>query len=109
MRRKGLLSITGICSAALIAGFVITSCTPKVTEEQLAQLAELRKKERTLTEEISNKRTEMQKVENELKARNAELNDCSKEKEFIKSKLAQWPNVWPDYTPAQTNPEGEQK
>lgn len=109
MRRKGLLSIAGIGSVVLMASFVMTSCTPKVTEEQLAQLSELRKKERSLTEEIASRRADIQKVDNELKARNAELNDCSKEKDFIKSKLSQWPNVWPDYTPAQPVPEGEQK
>lgn len=70
-----------------------------ITEEQMAQLQDLRRKERQLNSEISSRNSEINKIESELNARKNELNDCTKKKEFIQEKLSKWPNIWPDYTP----------
>jgi len=92
--------ITLGAGSLMFALISLTSCTSMITEEQLAQLQELRKRERQLNQDISNKNAEINKIESELNARKKELNDCNKDKDFIMQKLSQWPNVWPDYTPS---------
>ncbi len=96
MKMKKLVSVIGICSALLFSSNLLTDCTSMITEEQLLKLQDLRKRESQLNQEISDKQTDMQKVERELNSRKTELNDCQKERDFIKQKLSQWPNVWPD-------------
>lgn len=107
MKNKSLVTRIGICSAFLVSSMLLTNCVSKITEEQLMQLKDLRKQEVTLNQEIANKSTEITKVERELAARKAEADNCNKEKNYIKQKLAQWPNIWPDYTP--NAPAGETK
>jgi septal ring factor EnvC (AmiA/AmiB activator) len=98
MNAKKMLG-TGL-SVAFIAGSIfISSCSNKITEEQLVQLKDLRHQEKNLTESLMKKKAENSALEKEIKARKSELNDCSKTSDFIKQKLAQWPNVWPDYNP----------
>src|SRR4051812_48431146 len=85
---------------AAVAGMVaLAGCTAKVTEEQLARLRELRQREQTLTGQIRAKKDERSRVQGEITSRRAELDRCSKDREFVQSKLAQWPNVWPDWQP----------
>ncbi|MEP7219688.1 MAG: hypothetical protein ABI876_12270 [Bacteroidota bacterium] len=85
---------------AAVAGMVaLAGCTAKVTEEQLARLRELRQKEQTLMGQIRSKKDERSRVQGEMASRQAELDRCSKDREFVQSKLAQWPNVWPDWQP----------
>ncbi len=98
MNLKRTLAVIG-ASTLMISFISLTSCTSMITEEQLAQLQDLRKKERQLTADISVKNSEISKIEPELNARKKELTDCNKDKDFIQQKLSQWPNVWPDYTP----------
>lgn len=104
MNYKSLISTIGMCSALFASSLFMTNCTPMVTEEQLLQLQDLRKKEKTLTGDISAKQVEIQKLEKELNARKAEVDNCNKDREFVKQKLAQWPNVWPDYNPNEPAP-----
>lgn len=93
-------SLTTLGVGTLLVSIVaMTSCTSMITEEQLAQLQDLRKKERQLNADISTKNSEISKIESELNSRKRELTDCNKDKDFIQQKLSQWPNVWPDYTP----------
>lgn len=95
MRLKGLVTAVGMSSVLLLSSLSFTGCN-KVTEEQLAQLQELRKQERSLNQQISDLNAEISKIERELKSRKSELDDCTEKKEFVKQKLSQWPNVWPD-------------
>jgi hypothetical protein len=82
-------------------------CKSMITEEQLKEMTDLRAKEHNLTEQIQKKQQEKTKIQAELNSRNAELKKCSDDKAFIESKISQWPNVWPDYTPGK--PEEEKK
>ena len=82
-------------------------CKSMITDEQLAQMRDLRAKDHNLTEQITKSQAEKSKIQAELNSRNAELKKCSDDKAFIESKISQWPNVWPDYTPAK--PEEEKK
>ncbi len=82
-----------------VAGMsVITGCSSKITEEQLAELKRLRDQERTLTQQISAKEGEKGTLQSEVNARRADLDRCNTNKQFVQGKLAQWPNVWPDWT-----------
>jgi len=100
MKFRKIATAIGMSSIIMFSAMSFTGCTPKITDEQLARLQELRKLERQLNADISTKQGEISKMEGEIKSRQAELNDCSKDKDFIIQKLAQWPNVWPDYTPS---------
>lgn len=99
MRFKKILATAGIGALLLTSSMSFTSCTSKITEEQLAMLQELRKKEKSLNVEISGKQAEISKIESEISSRKSELKDCTDKADFVKQKLSQWPNVWPDYTP----------
>lgn len=100
MKLTKLVTALGISSVILFSSISFTGCTPKITDEQLARLQELRKQEKQINADISSKQSEISKVEGEIKARQAELNNCNKDLDFVKQKLSQWPNVWPDYTPS---------
>lgn len=93
MLKKRLLPLGAI---VITAGLFLGGCSNKITEEQLAQLKELRKQDKSLTEMLNKKKDEKKKLQNEINARTTELNDCAKKRDYIKSKLSQWPNVWPD-------------
>ncbi len=77
----------------------LSSCSNKITEEQLAQLQELRRQERSLQDGISNKQTELNKIRQEINMRKADLTNCQNELNTIKTRLSQWPDIWPDYKP----------
>ena len=90
MSKKSFKSKVWMGSAVLVSSLMLYNCTSMVTEEQLAQLDELRKAEKSLTNEIAEKKSEKAGLQKELKSRQAE---------FVKGKLSQWPNVWPDWSP----------
>lgn len=96
MKFKKLISIVGICSALVLSSSMLTNCTAMITEEQLVQLQDLRKRESQLNQDITGKQAEISKVEKELNSRKAELDNCQKDRDYVKQKLSQWPNVWPD-------------
>lgn len=99
MKRKSLVKRLSTVSAILIATFVLTDCTSMITEEQMAQLEELRRQEATIGDGIAKANKTISKLDGELSSRKAELKDCEEQKAFIEQKLKQWPNVWPDWTP----------
>lgn len=85
-------------SMATLAG-----CTSKITEEQLAKMRDLRAREQTLRQQLTTAKSNRDRLQSEINQRRSELDQCSKDREFVQSKLAQWPNVWPDW---QYVPEG---
>jgi uncharacterized protein (DUF3084 family) len=99
MQRKRIISGLTISSILLAFVLFLGSCSNKITEEQLAQLKELRKESRSLSEQIDKRKGEKSKLESELKARQAELKKCQDQVDFIKQKLALWPDIWPDWKP----------
>jgi septal ring factor EnvC (AmiA/AmiB activator) len=94
----------GALVVAVMSLATLASCSSKITEEQLARLRDLRSKESTLAQQIRAKKDERSRLQSEVNARRAELDRCAKDKAFVQSKLAQWPDVWPDWkdTPAPT-------
>lgn len=97
---SGLALPSIVIAAAVFAG----SCRPMVTPEQLQELKDLRAKEKSVTEQIEVKKADVAKIKNEISARETELNKCTEESNFVKDKLASWPNVWPDWSPAPPPP-----
>ena len=91
-------STTGIAlsTAIVAASLLFSSCSNKITEEQLLQLKDLRMKERSLNESIQKKRDEKSRLEKELSTRMSELKDCNDKKAYITGKLQNWPNIWPE-------------
>ena len=96
MFRWKLISGAGIGTIIIGAAFFISSCTPKITEEQMRQLKELRAQEKDLTEQISKRIKEKSGLEDELRKRKAEFGKCDEQRKFVKDLLDKWPNVWPE-------------
>lgn len=96
--KKFLLKM-GVAIPILTLSLFFSSCSNKITEEQLMQLHELRKQERSLNDAISKKKDYKMKLERELNSRRAEFRDCQEKTQFVKDKLAKWPDIWPDWKP----------
>lgn len=101
MQKRSLFSKTGLSMLVLAAGLFMSSCSNKITDEQLTQLDGLRRDEAKLNAQISQVKDAKSRLEAELNARKAELKQCEDKVNFIKEKLATWPDVWPDWKPNQ--------
>ncbi len=99
MKLKQSLLKVGMLLILPIGLMTLSSCSNKITEEQLTQLQELRRQERSLQDGISNKQTELNKIRQEINMRKADLTNCQNELNTIKTRLSQWPDIWPDYKP----------
>lgn len=93
-----------VAMVAIGASLVVTSCTCKIKEEQLASIQQLRASEKQLNADITKATGDKTRITNELNARQGEVRKCNEKKAFVQDKMSKWPNVWPDYTPAPTNP-----
>jgi serine protease inhibitor ecotin len=99
MKFKKIGSFASIFAIVVSASIIFSSCTCKITEEQLAKLAEMRQTEKSVSSEIAAQQSAKAKVDNELQVRTSEANDCNGRREIVKQRLSAWPNVWPDYNP----------
>ena len=82
--------------ALTVAGLsFLASCSSKITTEQLATLRQLRTQEAQLKQDIEAKKNELNRLKNEVSAHQREVDNCNSRKQFVQSKLAQWPNAWP--------------
>lgn len=95
MTKNRLFNGLGLATVVVAGAFFLSSCSNKITDEQLQKLKELRMQEKNLSESVQLKKDEKSRLERELNARKAELKKCNDEKAFVQSKLANWPNVWP--------------
>lgn len=86
---------SGMLVLALAGSSFLASCSSKITAEQLAKMKELRNRERALKQEIADLENKMRSLDGEISARQREVDDCNTRKQFVQSKLAQWPNSWP--------------
>ncbi len=89
----------GIGAIALTATLFMVGCTPKVTEDQLSKLRELRAESARLSTEIQKKDAEKVRLDAELARRRSEAKECADKLAFVQDKISKWPNVWPDYDP----------
>lgn len=96
--------VSAVCFGSVL---VLASCTPKITEEQLTKLRELRAESSRLTMEIQKKESEKTRLEAELARRRGETKECTDKMSFVQEKLSRWPNVWPGYDPSAPVPAPE--
>ena len=94
-------NLTSLILGIFVVAFALTNtgCTPKITDEQLLKLRELKEQAARLEADIKKKEAEKSSLEKELAARQAEVKQTQQNKEFIQQKLQSWPNSWPDYVP----------
>jgi len=94
-------NISSLIIGVFAAAFMLTNtgCTPKITDEQLLKLRELKEQAARLETEVKKKEAEKAALEKEVAARQAEVRQSQQNKEFIQQKLQSWPNSWPDYVP----------
>ncbi|MBS1538445.1 MAG: hypothetical protein JST20_11940 [Bacteroidetes bacterium] len=90
----------GVSAVCLGSVIVLASCTPKITDDQLMKLRELRAESSRLTMDIQKKEAEKTRLEAELSRRRSETKECNDKMSFVQEKLSKWPNVWPDYDPS---------
>lgn len=86
---------TGMLIVAAAGSAFLASCSSKITTEQLAEMRRLRAEERSLKQQISDKNSELARLESEVSAKQKEVDNCATRKQFVQSKMAQWPNIWP--------------
>jgi peptidoglycan hydrolase CwlO-like protein len=99
MNYRKLISNLALPSIVVGTMIIASSCRPMVTPQQLEELKELRAKEKSLTEQIQAQKDDISKIKPEISSRESELKDCTEKSDFVKQKLAQWPNIWPDWPP----------
>lgn len=98
MRNHTGIAKRAITSAAIAVFVFAVGCTPKITEEQLAKLRELKTESARLTTEIQKKENEKSRLERELASRRSETKDCNDKRAFLVEKLNN-PTPWPNYPP----------
>jgi len=97
-------NMTSLILGIFVIAFALTNtgCTPKITDEQLLKLRELKEQAARLEADIKKKEAEKSALEKEVSARQAEVKQSQQNKEFIQQKLQTWPNSWPDFVPPST-------
>jgi outer membrane murein-binding lipoprotein Lpp len=94
----------GIVVVAMAAAVVLSSCTCKIKEDQLASIKQLRAEEKQLTADIEMADKNATKLKGELGSRQGETRRCIEQKSFVEQKLQNFPNVWPDWDPNAPDP-----
>lgn len=87
----------GALALVVLGATSLTSCSSKITEEQLAELTRLRDQERTLLAQTRSLEQDKNRLQSEVTAQQTSLANCNTNKQFVQGKLSQWPNVWPDW------------
>jgi septal ring factor EnvC (AmiA/AmiB activator) len=84
-------SVAVVLFAALIgAGAVFSGCTSYATPEQLARIAELEREINSLQSAIQTKQSQLSTIDRQISAQEAKLDQCAKDKELVKQRLANW-------------------
>lgn len=86
-------------AVGIVCVATLSACTPKLTQEQYNQLISMKREEGQKREAIAKADQDIARIEPELKARQQDVKECEDRKSSVQSKLATWPNVWPDWTP----------
>ena len=75
---------------SLTGSAFMTGCTSYATPEQLARIAELQKEISALESTIQSKQAQVGTVDRQISAQQAKLDQCAKDKELVKQRLANW-------------------
>lgn len=87
IRKASVAFLVGI---VLVSGALMTGCTSYATPEQLARISELEKEISSLEASIQNKQAQIGTVERQISSQQAKLDQCAKDKELVKQRLANW-------------------
>lgn len=109
MKFKNIGKSLVVSSLLFGSALMMTDCTSKITEEQMQELQELKRRESSLNDKIADINAELTKLRQELKSIQTDLNKCNEDKAFVESKLANWPDVWPDWSPNEAEENSESK
>ncbi len=89
--RKLRKSVVLICAAAILGGgSLISGCTSYATPEQLARITELEREISALESAIQSKQSQIGTLDRQISAQEAKLEQCAKDKELVKQRLANW-------------------
>lgn len=84
-------SVVLVCATAILAaGAVLSGCTSYATPEQLARIAELEREITALESAIQTKQSQIGTLDRQISAQEAKLEQCAKDKELVKQRLANW-------------------
>ncbi|MDX9758422.1 MAG: hypothetical protein RBU27_04595 [Bacteroidota bacterium] len=84
-------SVVLACAAAILAGGTFLSgCTSYATPEQLARISELEREISALESAIQTKQSQIGTLDRQISAQEAKLEQCAKDKELVKQRLANW-------------------
>lgn len=76
--------------ASLGAGAILAGCTSYATPEQLARISELEREISSLESAIQTKQSQIGTLDRQISAQEAKLDQCAKDKELVKQRLATW-------------------
>jgi outer membrane murein-binding lipoprotein Lpp len=79
-----------LAAAALGTGIGFSGCTSYATPEQLARIAELEREINALESTIQTKQSQIGTLDRQISAQEAKLEQCAKDKELVKQRLANW-------------------
>lgn len=99
MRFKNVARTIVTSSLLFASTLLITDCTSKITQEQLQELQELKRRESSLNDKIEDINSQLSKLRAELQTIKGDLKKCNEDKAFVEEKIANWPDVWPDWSP----------
>lgn len=92
-----------ILTGAIVIALGASGCgASKITDEQLAQIRELRKQQSSINDKMRTMQGDIARLEAELADRQKTVDKCKEEKSAVEQRLARWPNIWPDAAPADT-------
>ena len=72
------------------AGVFMSGCTSYATQEQLDRIRQLEREISSLEASIQTKQSQIGSVDRQISAQEAKLDQCAKDKELVKSRLANW-------------------
>jgi outer membrane murein-binding lipoprotein Lpp len=76
--------------ASLGAGAILSGCTSYATPEQLARISELEREISSLESSIQAKQSQIGTLDRQISAQEAKLDQCAKDKELVRQRLANW-------------------
>ncbi len=72
------------------SGLFLSGCTSYATPEQLARISELEREISSLESAIQTKQSQIGTLDRQISAQEAKLDQCAKDKELVKQRLANW-------------------
>jgi outer membrane murein-binding lipoprotein Lpp len=83
-------STTLILGGLLTASVMLSGCTSRASEDEMKQLNDIKAEIISLTKDISQKERDKAALGREVEEKDGKLQQCTKDKELIKSRLQNW-------------------